>query len=127
MDNKEILKKATQKAIDGGWNPLNFRDELDKRYKGVKVLDIEYYDSAILMFYEIGKGDSVYRGDVRLGVSDYDIIFDHDFAKALWGEEDAEVHEEGVKKEPYHLPIWQVRLRQMVIAEDPIKYLGENT
>lgn len=121
MTNQEILTKAIQKAIAGGWNPLNFRDELDKRYKEIKVLSIDYYDSAILMFYEIGKGSYVYRGDVRIGESDYDIIFNHDFAKALWGE-DVEHH---LYKDVW-IPEWQYHLQNMVIDEDPIRYLGEN-
>lgn len=86
-----------------------------------------------------------------------ELVFSHDFARALWGEE----HDCGAgyhkKREIMHIPErklsdgsiipakdeeinldyvayclhgtqknWQYHLQQMVIAEDPIKYLGEN-
>lgn len=41
----------------------------------------------------------------------YDIIYNHDFAKALWGEK----------------PLgWRYHLQMMVVADDPIEYLGEH-
>lgn len=59
-----------------------------------------------------------------------EIIFDHDFAKALWGDN------LNVTEQIHHwasgdvtramLKNWQLYLQQMVIAEDPIKYLGEH-
>lgn len=54
-----------------------------------------------------------------------DIIFDHQFAKALWGEEK-------LSKAASQLSdvntdyLWQLRLQQMVISEDPILYLADN-
>lgn len=45
------------------------------------------------------------------------VIFNHDFAKALRGEKKIIVG----MIEP-----WKYHLQQMVIADDPIKYLGEN-
>lgn len=45
-----------------------------------------------------------------------DIIFSHDFATALWGEQKAFSLERG----------WQSHLQQMVVADDPIEYLREN-
>jgi hypothetical protein len=45
------------------------------------------------------------------------IIFNHDFAKALWGE----------KKERGLFTFgWKFHLQQMVVADDPIAYLGEH-
>ncbi len=54
------------------------------------------------------------------------VIFNHDFAKALWG---TELY--GFKCEHCGLvssfePAWKVRLQQMVIADDPIDYLGKH-
>lgn len=40
-------------------------------------------------------------------------IFSHDFAKAFWGEEKPKVP----------ITLWQHHLQQMVLEEDPIKYL----
>lgn len=57
----------------------------------------------------------------------YAVIFNHDFAKALWPDS---YHKGSVV---YGLPplendviAWQYHLQHMVIADDPIKYLGKN-
>jgi hypothetical protein len=52
------------------------------------------------------------------------IIFRHSFTKALWGDGQ-------MGKLPKHglrvgVSGWQMHLQQMVIADDPIKYLGDN-
>lgn len=60
------------------------------------------------------------------------LIFNHDFAKALWGEKlhanpvvtDLKTYAEG--KDPIHLEKWQYHLQQLVIADDVFKYLEEN-
>jgi hypothetical protein len=57
-------------------------------------------------------------------------IFEHDFAKALWGEEMLQVHRfigtvDGATAD-YPQQAWQCHLQQMVLAEDPIQYLGNN-
>ena len=113
MSDKKILEKAIQKAIDGGWGlpdygmAYNFSPKYNHR---------EFYTNA-------------------------DFIFQHDFAKALWGEAeyepdclcgypkvtephsilDGNVHGYWAKKYGY-----EHHLQQMVIADDPIAYLGEN-
>ena len=45
-----------------------------------------------------------------------EIIFDHRFAKAFWGDEQAR---------GCNMPEWGVRLQEMVISEDPLKYLEQ--
>lgn len=113
MTNKEILEKAIQKAIDGGWEPLHEgRNPIDKSLVTV---------------------DHIIQEDPR------HYIYSHDFAKALWGvsehtalpgidsygEEDCEHCEANIWDSIPHY-CWQYHLQQMVIADDPIKYLGEN-
>jgi hypothetical protein len=51
------------------------------------------------------------------------IIFSHDFAKALWGEDRYEV---GTDHNQIKVHGWKWHLKNMVVAEDPINYLGEN-
>jgi len=64
-----------------------------------------------------------------LGVgSFYELIFNHDFAKALWGggvyaNFYAGKHGDTIDFKGLN---WQGHLINMVIADDPIKYLGEN-
>lgn len=67
---------------------------------------------------------------------DYDysgLIFDHEFAKALWpGDENtyaAECYKSPVEGDAgfdEYYTTWEYHLREMVISPDPIKYLGEN-
>ena len=47
-------------------------------------------------------------------------VFDHDFAKALWGEEDIPLPQPHDNLSQLN---WAYHLQQMVLAEDPIKYL----
>jgi len=65
---------------------------------------------------------------------EYD-IFNHDFAKALWGDKE-HVEQQGydgmncyncdADQSKYIDRCWEAHLQAMVIADDPIKYLREN-
>tara|TARA_R110000782_G_scaffold171639_2_gene263372 strand:- start:139 stop:444 length:306 start_codon:yes stop_codon:yes gene_type:complete len=98
MSNQEILQKAIQKAIDGGWGEF---------YSDMNVDGVTY---------DMG--------------GEYNLIFNHDFAKALWGGSRIEPG----KQAPYGIGTkhngivasWEYHLMNMVISEDPIKYLGDN-
>lgn len=114
VSNQEILEKAIEKAEKNGWT---------KNYK-IKMTWLN--------------DDGSRRITAKVTVDDWDtfapIIFDHDFAKALWGEEPyAKVvwpHPDyNVKtgaKELVFTSYWQYHLQRMSIAENPIKYLAEN-
>jgi len=61
------------------------------------------------------------------GKNYYSIIFDKEFAKSIWGKE--------VKRLPYeaahpHIAesciLWQWHLKQMLMDEEPLKYLEKN-
>ena len=123
MSNQEILEKAIQKAVAGGWKPL---------------------PSSIPIAIDQWRGQSMVKVTVLFGsrnetawVRELEgIIFNHDFAKALWGDEEGDyIAPVYVKRQEdfehdhtdsYHGPAWKHHLMQMVIADDPIKYLGEN-
>jgi hypothetical protein len=102
MTNRKIITKAIKKAESNGYeSEVYFRWE---DYDGeVDFADWEYHEHI------------------------YELIYDHDFAKALWGEAVygtlAELRGDAP---PNKLPHWKYHLQQMVIADDPIKYLGEN-
>lgn len=97
-----ILGRAIQKAIDGGWKP-----------------------SAAMKYQK---------------EHPYVYIFNRDFAKALWGDYDGPFTPQNSCKvcgESHGIYVeeqidsvisapWKYHLQQMVIAEDSIKYLGEN-
>lgn len=104
MTNQKILEKAIQKAIDGGWDKV-----LERGITG----DGSPYE----LSYIPDKWPKNYR----------QIIFNHDFAKALWGNEIIQAFD----KTADHLfgishRAWQYHLQQMVIVEDPIIYLRDN-
>ncbi|HEX9036629.1 MAG TPA: hypothetical protein VF808_06510 [Ktedonobacterales bacterium] len=123
MTNQQILEEAIRKAIDGGWQPP---------FPNVNVFvpDLKWIEFNNL------------PGARHVTMEPYTLVFDHGFAKALWGD----VHKRWVpartKTNPTtgttytqsghyqrvvtqsKLPAWQWQLQQMVIADDPIKYLA---
>lgn len=97
LKHTTILEKAIKKAIDGGWKQTNQTAQAWK-------------------FMSPNPGAIYHTG--------YDFIFNHDFAKALWGEDTVVLYtDEGGQ---YTECPWEEHLKRMVIAEDPIQYLGEN-
>lgn len=103
MTNQEILEKAISKAIENGY----------KGYVLHRVSSISKYED----------------GDFYLGKINQ-LLFNHDFAKALWVGDSPLVNytlnddTKGASGEI--IPNWQYHLQQMVVAKDPIKYLGEH-
>lgn len=114
MTNQEILTKAIQKAIDNGYSMGSLAWEI--------------------------RGNAVYFiGNVTEIREDFaTFIFNHDFAKALWHLYiDCDCSHEGCNCGCYactgwertsngEVYEWQHHLQQMVLADDPIKYLGEH-
>ena len=110
--DKQILEKVIQKAIEGGW--------------------------AVFVEYKVTDGLGAWASVIPEKGKDWQskivywqpresIIFNHEFAKALWGEAVfGTLAELAGDVPPNRLPHWQYHLQQMVIADDPIKYLGEN-
>lgn len=135
MTDKEMLEKAIQKAIDNGWD-------------NSPIDSMEWSDNDRAWRYDAIGGESWhYQTDLNT------IIFSHDFAKALWPEPAKMYHgyirvrtsknkhsiykyftREDIMKENtvgYEIDdngtfLWQYHLQQMVIDDDPIKYLEEN-
>lgn len=115
----DVMENVIRKAIGGGF---------PARITGawLRLLDSE---------------GEVYGHMVRETWGSYDLIYRKDFAKALWGEElqhlqglftpystfNGEVTEHDVQVDDlWSIPNWQHHLQQMVIADDPIKYLQES-
>lgn len=113
--DQQILEEAIQKAIDGGWKPIHIgqfcgfgHDEIT----GEPFIRWEYKDLPVFGYSVMGT------------------IFNHDFAKALWGDTDGYVSTQNLvlptEDAQYATNGWKYLLQQMVIADDPIQYLGEN-
>ena len=95
--NTEILKKAIEKAVENGWTGGKLILELMEDNK--KSFD----------------PDTVARAR---------IIFNHDFARAFWGNN--ELYPVQMDKISISdSPAWQYHLQQMVLEEDPISYLKD--
>lgn len=115
MTNQQILEKAIQKAVDGGWRFADVNPNAQGAYK------MAVYPNRV----EFGaKGWST-------SISINDIIFNHQFAKALWGTDRVEgvwTHhgKNSAVSERTTYPAYRHHLQQMVIAPDPIVYLGEH-
>lgn len=104
MTKRDILRKAIRKALANGWK--------HEKMSGRHLKTSEDYFSARTI--------TMYRTD---------------FAKALWGEETLYITkhkfvkpngELSVPDETYPIKMWQYHLQQMVISDDPSKYLEEN-
>ena len=96
MTNEQILKKAIEKAVENRWE------------HNYKFSDKSWH----YLLYDKGF---------------YKLIFSHSFAKAFWGEE---AREYACIDMPEHecncmrtIPSWQWYLQQMVIEEQPLKYI----
>lgn len=118
MSNQEILTKAIERAIGNGWDAHRGRwDRLyvnDDSWSGLEVGPFELSD-----WGTVGNNPKACHRNL------YEVLFnDHDFAKALWGEEPLPGELLTVGGEAP--PAWKYHLTMLVISEDPIKYLGEN-
>jgi len=76
MNNKQILQKVIEKAVENGWTFLPVPVEVGK------IEPFWVGDKWKVKVYSSGETDS-YMSTFSLN----DIIFSHDFAKAFWGEE----------------------------------------
>lgn len=108
QSHKEILEKAIRKAVEGGWE-----------YKPMLILNQE----------NISTDNPTITEPPRIYSLFLDMPLLQTFAKALWGE-----HTETMIVQNNTLNVqqvidmdgWRYHLQQMVIAKDPIKYLGDN-
>ena len=91
MTNEQILRKAIEKAIKNGF--IEDMNEVERVSKELKD-------------YPIITKAAVYL-----------TIFNHDFAKAFWGEEEI------MQDERFTMPKWKVELQTMVLEKEPLKYI----
>lgn len=120
MTNAKILEQTIQKAIDGGFSKL-------KKYE-VRVrqgwLDGTYQEEPYI--YEITGTDDQWIREL----SYQQVIFDLDFAMALWGIDTTNwlhtTYDPGIEKYEYEGVNYLYHLQQLVIAKDRFKYLEEH-
>jgi hypothetical protein len=111
MSDEEIFRKVIEKVIRNGF-------DIEELTFG---LPYEISDNFIWLFDEESK-----KGDSSIGgISLFEIIFRHDFAKAFWGEENECWNLDENFLTQQCLPAWQYYLQQMVLEKNPIKYLAK--
>ncbi len=119
MTNEQILKKAIEKAIKNGWNPIDDMGEVDN----FEILRPDGHWKGIWIAFHTKIGDG---GQLDLTT----MIFDHDFAKAFWGEYPHYFwfigqRDTSDERQVYgqRRPAWQYHLQQMVLEKEPLLYL----
>lgn len=118
MDDQQILTKAIEKAIAGGWTP-GWQDRRPiVRWGAQYAEDYDEGEGVMISGYHAKSNASMWFFPLK------ELIFNHDFAQALWGESEmGRLPKHGLR---VGASGWAMHLQQMVIADDPIKYLGEN-
>ena len=110
MDQAQILKKALDKAIKNGWEFMGYKnwDEylVASHFEGQAKDQITTV--ALWWTKKVHHMEKI-RWET--------IVYRHDFAKAFWGNEK---HTYFNTKTIYD---WQYHLQQMVLEENPLKYL----
>jgi len=103
MSNEEILQKAIEKAQANGWS------------------------NAVIYYVQSESQIVTSFGGVSISLCYEQIIFNHEFAKALWPQPAPyEYRNDGTSRSISLSPAWIHHLQEMVIIDDPIKYLGEH-
>jgi len=97
MKDEEILKKAIEKTVKGGYSHWKWGS-------GASVKEVQDYCKRIAQ-----------------GHLYYGIIFSHDFAKAFWGDKIGWLNLAGQYEKD--IPIYLYHLQQMVLEKEPLKYL----
>lgn len=115
-----VLARAIQKALDNGWRPL-------RSIEGANLEVVRWVGQHL----EVVWTRDDYVEPLRWVRELEGIIYNHDFARALWGEFEA-IPEivQFASTTPNKLSNinkgWRFHLRDMVIAEDPLAYLRDN-
>lgn len=115
LTNKQVLEKAIKRAIDAGWTFFDWTDDDSFTWE---VVDDEMSHGGVVI-ETTGIDDFTWHPNL--------IIFDHDFAKALWGESWANFTE-GQSGDSFSMQAqnWKGHLMNMVLAVKPINYLRKN-
>lgn len=123
MTNQEILTKAVHKAVDNGF--YSFADGM-------------FGHPEFVISGGANPTQDLMRGGFKIQLKGWPaeetvsierLLFDYDFAKALWGEstDTLIVQNNSLNvKQVVDMNGWQYHLQQMVVADDPITYLGDH-
>lgn len=117
MTSREVLEAAIDIATRNGWQ---LHESVPQHMVAIRTMtDHRIYWELILD--SAGKTQGISESSV------YGLIFSHDFVRALWpGKIEVYRSSDDVSDFYDKVAAWQYYLQQMVIADDPVKYMGEN-
>lgn len=128
MTHKEILEKAIQKAIDGEWKGTPYM-MLGGDWMGdpPKWKIVQPFQHPTIVYTTGGVNNT----DIHINTEH--VIFNHDFAKSFFGAKEVCFncglegrHDPYCAEQTAYDEAWKYHLREMVVYENPIGYLGEN-
>ena len=111
MNDAQILEKIIAKVLDR--DPICFGIDFN-------LLSV-YNNGCILMVTLEATQEDGSTEIVDIGYKS--IIFNHAFAKSLWGEEKRKVYPAIDSSTYYLMEEWQYHLQQMVLEKYPLEYL----
>jgi len=122
MTQEDKLKKIIEKAVENGYKVSKAEEDFETTIKSV---DNTPYVSHKSIAVEEGT-----LQEYEVIIAYQQIIFDHSFAKAIWGERKDHLCKTCngpliVGTDPYIVG-WQAHLQQAVISDNPIDYYYEN-
>jgi hypothetical protein len=95
----------------------------------VKTIDVlsKSLDKAKQKGYKSSFDFTYEKGRIIDGKTYYAIIFDKDFCKAIWSDEKTFLSFSGLHQHlGENVVLWKWHLRNMVVSDNPIKYLEDN-
>jgi len=122
MTQAEKLEALVQKAIDGGWECFGLIPMMNSVHKG--VWEVEYEEPDLRLYFRNLGRTRLYDSN-GLKVDENSIIFNHAFARALFGEklvDHQEVDNDG-NAWNFSTLAYQYYPMQAVISTDPISYM----
>ena len=118
MNQAEKLKKVIEYAVERGWHDFTEQPE--------KIKSIEFTGDRVFIACSFGKESDTMGVIVADNRKYRDILFSHDFAKAVFGFDTesgtAKINPETELDQWGKLTKWARHLQQAVISEDPIQY-----
>jgi hypothetical protein len=110
VDERDTARNAIQYALDHGWKPRKW-DNADLN-ETIVAFDIWKYGMRKVMFFN--------EDATQFQIPIYEILFNHDFAKCLWGTKTVLSRDNNYTM----IETWQYHLQKMAIAENPLDYIN---
>ena len=117
MSDKELIEYLIGKAVKNGWQPLLIDNS---------VLGWEVNEQATRVIFKYRNQD---REAPIVEWSVFGVIYNHEFAQALWGYDTWAHFREGISEDTIggNFLNWKGHLANMVVHPEPLTYLRHNS